>query len=126
MQGKIPGVQVTQTTGAPGGNINIMVRGISSISGSNSPLYVIDGYPIGNGGGGSNMSAFANNSYTANGMANSTMEKINPLSTINPSDIESIEILKDASATAIYGSRGANGVVLITTKRGKVGKTTLI
>lgn len=75
LQGKIPGVQVTQTTGAPGGNINIMVRGISSISGSNSPLYVIDGYPIGNGGGGSNMSAFANNSYTANGMANSTMEK---------------------------------------------------
>ena len=71
------------------------------------------------------MSAFANNSYTANGMANSTMEKINPLSTINPSDIESIEILKDASATAIYGSRGANGVVLITTKRGKVGKTTI-
>ena len=125
LQGKIPGVQVTQTTGAPGGNINIMVRGISSISGSNSPLYVIDGYPIGNGGGGSNMSAFANNSYTANGMANSTMEKINPLSTINPSDIESIEILKDASATAIYGSRGANGVVLITTKRGKVGKTTI-
>mgnify|MGYP002240236792 CR=1 FL=1 len=58
-------------------------------------------------------------------MANSTMEKINPLSTINPSDIESIEILKDASATAIYGSRGANGVVLITTKRGKVGKTTI-
>ena len=125
LQGKIPGVQVTQTTGAPGGNINIMVRGISSISGSNSPLYVIDGYPIGNGGGGSNMSAFANNSYTANGMANSTMEKINPLSTINPSDIESIEILKDASATAIYGSRGANGVVLITTKIGKVGKTTI-
>lgn len=125
LQGKVPGVQVSQTTGAPGGNINIMVRGISSISGSNSPLYVIDGYPIGNGGGGSNVANYANSSYTASGMANSTMEKINPLSSINPADIESIEILKDASATAIYGSRGANGVVLITTKRGKTGKTTI-
>lgn len=124
LQGKIPGVQVTQTTGAPGGNMNIMIRGISSISGSNSPLYVIDGYPIGTGGSG-NVSNFANSSYSSSGMANATVDKINPLSSINPSDIESIEVLKDASATAIYGSRGANGVVLITTKRGKTGKTTI-
>lgn len=125
LQGKVAGVQISQTTGAPGGNINIMVRGISSITGSNSPLYVIDGFPIGTGGGGSDLSNFSNSSYSSSGMANATTEKINPLSTINPSDIESIEILKDASATAIYGSRGANGVVLITTKKGKTGKTTI-
>ncbi len=125
LQGKVPGVQITQTTGAPGGNLNIMVRGINSISGSNSPLYVVDGFPIGTGGGGADLTNFSNNSYSSSGMANSTMEKINPLSTINPADIESIEILKDASATAIYGSRGANGVVIITTKKGKTGKTTI-
>lgn len=125
LQGKVAGVQISQTNGAPGGNINIMVRGISSITGSNSPLYVVDGFPIGTGGGGSNLSNFSNSSYSSSGMANATTEKINPLSTINPSDIESIEILKDASATAIYGSRGANGVVLITTKKGKTGKTSI-
>ena len=125
LQGKVAGVQISQPNGAPGGNINIMVRGISSITGSNSPLYVVDGFPIGTGGGGSNLSNFSNSSYSSSGMANATTEKINPLSTINPSDIESIEILKDASATAIYGSRGANGVVLITTKKGKTGKTSI-
>lgn len=125
LQGKVPGVQITQTNGAPGGNINIVVRGVSSITGGNTPLYVVDGFPIGTGGGGSDLGGLVENSYSSNGMANSTAERINPLSSINPSDIESIEILKDASATAIYGSRGANGVVLITTKRGKVGKTTI-
>lgn len=125
LQGKVPGVQITQTSGAPGGNVNIIVRGLSSITGGNAPLYVVDGFPIGTGGGGSNVSSFSNNTYTASSMANTTTEKINPLSSINPADIESIEILKDASATAIYGSRGANGVILITTKKGKVGKTTV-
>lgn len=125
LQGKVAGVQITQTSGAPGGNVNIVVRGISSITGGNTPLYVVDGFPIGTGGGGSNLGGMVENSYSSSGMANSTTERINPLSTINPSDIESIEILKDASATAIYGSRGANGVVLITTKRGKIGKTTV-
>lgn len=122
MQGKVAGTQITQTTGAPGGNVNIIVRGISSITGGNQPLYVIDGYAIGGGGGGSDLSSFNGNSFSSSGMANNTASKINPLSAINPSDIESIEILKDASATAIYGSRGANGVVIITTKRGRQGK----
>src|SRR5690606_33593705 len=77
----------------------------------------------GSGGGGSNMRSYGSNSYSSTSMANNTATRINPLSSINPSDIESIEILKDASATAIYGSRGANGVVIITTKRGTHGKS---
>ena len=118
LQGKVPGVQISQTSGAPGGNVNILVRGVSSITGGNQPLYVIDGFPIGSGGGGSDMRGYGGASYSSSGMANNTGNRINPLTSINPSDIESIEILKDASATAIYGSRGANGVVIITTKRG--------
>ncbi|GAB3908548.1 TonB-dependent receptor [Larkinella knui] len=126
MQGKVAGVQITQTSGAPGGNVNVVIRGISSITGGNSPLYVVDGYAIGTGGGGSDLSTFSSSSYSASGIASSSStNRINPLSTINPSDIESIQVLKDASATAIYGSRGANGVVIITTKRGKVGKPTI-
>lgn len=123
LQGKVAGAQITQTSGAPGGNVNIVIRGISSITGGNSPLYVIDGYAIGTGGGGSDLTTFSSSSYTPSGIASSSgTNRINPLSTINPADIESIQILKDASATAIYGSRGANGVVIITTKRGKSGK----
>ena len=126
LQGKVAGAQITQTSGAPGGNVNIVIRGISSITGGNSPLYVIDGYAIGTGGGGSDLSTFSSSSYSATGIVNSSStNRINPLSTINPADIESIQILKDASATAIYGSRGANGVVIITTKRGKQGKATI-
>ncbi|WP_420148448.1 SusC/RagA family TonB-linked outer membrane protein [Spirosoma sp.] len=126
MQGKVAGVQISQTSGAPGGNVNVVIRGISSITGGNSPLYVVDGYAIGTGGGGSDLSTFASNSYSASGIANSSStNRINPLSTINPADIESIQVLKDASATAIYGSRGANGVVIITTKRGRQGKPTI-
>ncbi|TDB67431.1 SusC/RagA family TonB-linked outer membrane protein [Arundinibacter roseus] len=123
LQGKAPGVQVTQTTGAPGGNVNILIRGVSSITGGNQPLYVIDGFAIGAGGGGSDMRSYGANSFSSAGMANNTGNRVNPLASINPSDIESIEILKDASATAIYGSRGANGVVIITTKRGTYGKS---
>ncbi|GAB3263053.1 TonB-dependent receptor [Larkinella harenae] len=126
MQGKVAGVQITQTSGAPGGNVNVVIRGISSITGGNSPLYVVDGYAIGTGGGGSDLSSFASSSYSASGITSSSgTQRINPLSTINPADIESIQVLKDASATAIYGSRGANGVVIITTKRGKQGKPTI-
>ena len=110
LQGRAAGVQVTQTDAAPGGAISIRIRGGNSITGNNEPLYVIDGYPIlnepitstGNSGGGG-----------------SQVLKTNPMASLNPNDIASIEILKDASATAIYGSRGANGVVIITTKRGK-------
>ncbi|WP_373330900.1 carboxypeptidase-like regulatory domain-containing protein [Salmonirosea aquatica] len=106
LQGKAPGVQVTQTTGAPGGNMNILIRGVSSITGGNQPLYVIDGFAIGSGGGGSDMRSYGGNSFSSAGMASNTGNRVNPLASINPSDIESIEILKDASATAIYGSRG--------------------
>ncbi|WP_229598458.1 TonB-dependent receptor [Runella zeae] len=95
LSGRAAGVQVTQNTGAPGGGVSVRIRGTNSIQGSNEPLYVVDGFPT----SGSNPTV------------------------LNNADIESMEILKDASATAIYGSRGANGVVLITTKRGKSGKT---
>lgn len=95
LTGQLAGVQVQQTSGAPGGNINVRVRGSGSIGAGNEPLYVVDGFP---------------------GVTN--------LNAINPNDIQSIEVLKDASAAAIYGSRGANGVVIITTKRGKAGRTT--
>lgn len=123
LQGRVPGAQIVQTSGAPGGNVNVIIRGISSITGGNSPLYVIDGYAIGTGGGGSDLSNFSSSSYSASGIAgSSSANRVNPLSTINPADIESIQILKDASATAIYGSRGSNGVVIITTKRGRLGK----
>ncbi len=94
LQGRIPGVQVTQTSGAPGGTMRVRVRGSNSIQYGNDPLYVIDGFPVGGS------SIF-----------------------LNPNDVETVTVLKDASATAIYGSRGANGVIIITTKKGKSGKT---
>ena len=108
LSGQVAGVQVQQTTGAPGGGLNIRVRGAGSITAGNEPLYVIDGYPVSN-----------NTNIASEGAPD---QAINPLSSLNPNDIESIEVLKDASAAAIYGSRGANGVVLITTKRGEAGK----
>ncbi|MVT07928.1 SusC/RagA family TonB-linked outer membrane protein [Chitinophaga tropicalis] len=102
LQGRVAGVQVTQNSAAPGGNISMRIRGVNSINGTSEPLYVIDGVQLSNSGG---------------------VNDISSLSLINPNDIESVAVLKDASATAIYGARGANGVVLITTKRGKAGKT---
>ncbi len=124
LQGKVPGVQVSLTSGAPGGGANILVRGVSSITGGNQPLYVIDGYPIDPGGGSnSDLLSFGDSNYSSAGMANNTQNRINPLTFINPADIESIDVLKDASATAIYGSRGANGVVIITTKRGSYNQS---
>lgn len=95
LTGRASGVQVTQNTGAPGGSVSVRIRGANSIQGNNEPLYVVDGFPL----SGSNPTV------------------------LNNADIESMEILKDASATAIYGSRGANGVVLITTKKGRAGQT---
>ncbi|MDB5192126.1 MAG: TonB-dependent receptor [Segetibacter sp.] len=111
MQGRAAGVQVTQTSGKPGAEASIRIRGTSSINAGNEPLYVIDGLLISSDGG-----------EMTTGVT--LGPRIGALSAINPNDIESIEILKDASATAIYGSRGANGVVLITTKRGKTGRKT--
>lgn len=112
MLGRASGVQISQSSSEPGGGLSIRIRGASSINASNEPLYVIDGFPIDNS---SNLSA-SDEGGTALTTAN--LSPRNPLNSLNPNDIESIEILKDASATAIYGSRGANGVILITTKKG--------
>ena len=108
LQGSVSGVAVTQSSGAPGSTATIRVRGGNSISFGNDPLYVIDGFIV-----------YNNNNNVNTGASNGV--GVNALTTINPTDIASIEVLKDASATAIYGSRGANGVVIITTKRGRVG-----
>lgn len=115
LQGKVAGVAVTQASSEPGGGISIRIRGGSSINGNNEPLYVIDGFPVEN-----DIQA----SSPGDGGRDKTVP-FNPLNSINPADIESIDILKDASATAIYGARGANGVVLITTKRGSGSKPTI-
>ncbi|MFL5562075.1 MAG: SusC/RagA family TonB-linked outer membrane protein [Gemmatimonadaceae bacterium] len=112
LQGTSPGVQVTTASSEPGGALSIRIRGTASITGSSEPLYVIDGFPIENDIEGSSV---------GNGGRTRTTPP-NPLVTLNPSDIASISILKDASATAIYGARGANGVVIITTKQGEGSK----
>ena len=115
LQGRVAGVQITTNNGEPGGGTQVRIRGGTSISASNSPLYVIDGVPL-------------QNESTVAGAAtpgvNAALNR-NPLNSINPNDIESMTVLKDASATAIYGSRGANGVVLIQTKRGTRGSSGL-
>ncbi|MGC1203894.1 MAG: SusC/RagA family TonB-linked outer membrane protein [Flavobacteriaceae bacterium] len=109
IQGKTAGVQISQSSGAPGAAVNIRIRGTASIRSNNNPLFVVDGIPL----AGDNTSADgADIGFGSSGASN-------PLNFINPNDIESISILKDASSTAIYGSRGANGVVIITTKSGK-------
>lgn len=105
--GQMAGVTVKQTTGIPGKAFSVQIRGSGSISGGNEPLYVIDGFPL-----------TPNSSNTGNG----SFSTGNPLDNINPNDIESIQVLKDAAAAAIYGSRASNGVVLITTKQGQRGK----
>jgi TonB-linked SusC/RagA family outer membrane protein len=111
LQGAAPGVVVSTASSAPGGGISIRIRGGSSVGGSNEPLYIVDGFPIENG----------NASPTSGGRDSAVTVTPSPLATLNANDIASIEILKDASATSIYGSRGANGVVIITTKRGVSG-----
>jgi TonB-linked SusC/RagA family outer membrane protein len=113
LQGRAAGVVITPTTGLPGGGVQVRIRGQSSIAAGNEPLFVVDGIPID--------SQSMSNGYTSTPLLPDG--NVSPLNNISPSEIESIEILKDADATAIYGSRGANGVVLITTKEGKAGKT---
>jgi TonB-linked SusC/RagA family outer membrane protein len=122
LEGRVPGLLITQNSGVPGGGIKVRIQGQNSIRYGNEPFYVIDGVPFpsylpptASSGvlGSSGVAGFGN---AAGG---------NPLSYINPSDIESIEVLKDADATAIYGSRAANGAILITTKKGKIGKPSL-
>jgi len=104
VQGRAAGVQISSNSGTPGGGMFVRVRGTTSITASSDPLYVIDGIPV--------VSAPLESQGTGG-------QRTNPLADLNPADIESVEVLKDASATAIYGARAANGVVLITTKRGK-------
>lgn len=113
IQGKTPGVMVINNTGQPGGSTTVSIRGNSSIRSSNNPLFVLDGVPM------------SGNSPLPEGRGGFTSDRGNALSYLNPSDIVSMDILKDASATAIYGSRGANGVVIITTKKGRVGSPEL-
>lgn len=109
LQARATGINVVQASGAPGGGSTVRIRGSNSINSGSEPLYVIDGFPV-----------YPSNSAFSSG---GDRQPSNIMATINPGDIESVEILKDASATSIYGSRGANGVVLITTKRGKSGGT---
>src|SRR5690606_19149035 len=103
LSGQVSGVNVSTSNGIPGGGPKIQIRGIGAVGAGSDPLYVIDGFPV----------------------PSSSSQQSNPMSAINPQDIESMTILKDASATAIYGSRGANGVVMITTKKGVSGKPTI-
>ena len=116
MQGKVAGVNIVQDSGQPGAASTVRIRGAASISAGNDPLYVIDGVPM----------QFGSANNFVSGMQGSSpfsSQPTNPLNTLNPSDIESIDILKDASATAIYGSRGANGVIVITTKSKKANES---
>src|SRR5881398_3193853 len=111
IQGRAAGVEITQNSGEPGAGAQILIRGGSSVSAKNEPLYVIDGVPINN----------VSTEPQASGSVGDPSLPRNPLNLLNPSDIASITVLKDASATAIYGSRASNGVVLIETKKGQVG-----
>ncbi len=112
LQGSVAGVQVTQSSGQPGSGTSVRIRGGTSINAGSEPLYVIDGFPV-----------YNSNASINSGVTSGT--QINPLAAFNSGDIESIEVLKDASATAIYGSRGANGVILITTKRARRNETSV-
>ena len=107
IQGKTAGVQITQTSGEPGAGVNLRIRGTSSVRANNNPLFVLDGFPL----NGADTSAGTGGTDLGGSAAK------NPLNFLSPNDIESIDVLKDASASAIYGSRAANGVVLITTKK---------
>lgn len=113
LQGRAAGVFINSTNGLPGGNINVLIRGENSISTGKDPLYIVDNVPF---------NSTALNLPFAQ-LTNTALGSVSPLNSLNPADIESIEVLKDADATAIYGSRGANGVILITTKKGRANQT---
>ncbi|HEY5062528.1 MAG TPA: TonB-dependent receptor plug domain-containing protein, partial [Gemmatimonadaceae bacterium] len=122
LQGKIPGAVITQNGGAPGGGVQVQIRGSNTVNGSFQPLYVVDGVIVNN-------DAFSNglNSITGagGGISGVQDQQVNRIADLNPEDIESVEVLKGASAGAIYGSRGANGVIVITTKHGTAGRPSL-
>jgi TonB-linked SusC/RagA family outer membrane protein len=107
LQGKVAGVQVIQNSGEPGGGVSLRVRGPASLNAGNQPLYVVDGIPV------------LQDNFEQ--LTSTSGQRQNPISALNPDDVERIDVLKDAAATAIYGSRGSNGVVIITTKRGTIG-----
>jgi len=119
LQAKVPGVRITSSSGEPGAGVNLTIRGAGSIRSGNSPLYVIDGVPL------SNEDITPASSNLSGADIPTIAASKNPLSFLNPDDIASIDVLKDASSTAIYGSKGSNGVVIITTKKSKAGKAAL-
>jgi len=119
LQAKVPGVRITSSSGEPGAGVNLTIRGAGSIRSGNSPLYVIDGVAL------SNEPITPASSNLSGADIPTVAASKNPLNFLNPDDIASIDVLKDASATAIYGSRGSNGVVIITTKKGKAGQSAL-
>jgi TonB-linked SusC/RagA family outer membrane protein len=127
LQGKISGAVITQNSGAPGGGTQIQLRGVSTVNAGYSPLYVVDGVPVSNiaiPNGLNVITQSARASAGTNATSNQD-QQVNRIADINPNDIESIQVLKGPSASSIYGSRGTNGVILITTKQGRTGKTTL-
>jgi TonB-linked SusC/RagA family outer membrane protein len=121
LQGRVPGLLVSSESGLPGATVKVQLRGPNSLFNGSDPLFIIDGVPLASGNQGVNNGGIISPFYSfGNGSSGNV---VSPFSSINADDIESIEVLKDADATAIYGSRGANGVILITTKKGKAGKT---
>ncbi|MGO4291950.1 SusC/RagA family TonB-linked outer membrane protein [Chitinophaga sp. RAB17] len=120
LQGRVPGLTITPVNGLPGAAVKVQLRGKNSIFSGSDPLFIIDGVPMASGNNGISSGSMAS---TFTGYGSAAVDAVSPFSTINPDDIESIDVLKDADATSIYGSRGANGVILITTKKGKAGKT---
>ncbi|MEM7512256.1 MAG: TonB-dependent receptor plug domain-containing protein, partial [Bacteroidota bacterium] len=119
LQAKVPGVRITSSSGEPGSAVNVTIRGAGSLRSGNSPLYVVDGVALSNG------AVTPGSANIVGSNAGNVAASKNPLNFLNPEDIESIDVLKDASATAIYGSRGSNGVILITTKKGAAGRGSL-
>ncbi|MEO8577341.1 MAG: TonB-dependent receptor plug domain-containing protein, partial [Gemmatimonadales bacterium] len=127
LQGKISGAVITSNSGAPGGGTQIQLRGVSTVNAGFSPLYVIDGVPVSNASIPNGLNVITQSARSSAGTnAPSTQDQqVNRIADINPNDIESIQVLKGPSASSIYGSRGTNGVILITTKQGRSGKTAL-
>jgi TonB-dependent starch-binding outer membrane protein SusC len=119
LQGKVPGATITSNSGAPGGGVQLQLRGTNTINGNYQPLYVVDGVVVSNAAMGTGLNTITG---AGGGITSSQDQQVNRIADINPEDIETIEVLKGPSAGAIYGSEGANGVIIITTKRGSVGK----
>ncbi|MRG47930.1 SusC/RagA family TonB-linked outer membrane protein [Chitinophaga sp. SYP-B3965] len=125
LQGRVAGLIITQQSGVPGSNFTVQIRGQNSILNGNTPLYIVDGIPYSSDKLNQVLSGFVGATPSVDPGSAAGLGGLSPLNNINPADLESIEILKDADATAIYGSRGANGVILITTKRGGAGPLTV-